>query len=207
VGGDSPEEKLVTAALHLPGLRDKQDWTTDDLASLPEGLRYELIDGRLILPSSTLSHQVLGVELVLMLRPNCPPGYAPVPDLSLDIDRRNEPRPDVVVTDLRYAMRSPVPVDGAMLVIEIISPTSHFRDMNAKTKIYAAAGVESYWVVDPTFDGDVVMTVLQRSVNGLYEQVASTDKVFSTEVPYPITLDLPALTALRDRYLAAQEGA
>jgi Uma2 family endonuclease len=207
MGGDSSEEELVTAALHLPALRDKQDWTTDDLASLPEGLRYELIDGRLILPSPTLFHQVLGVELVLMLRPNCPPGYTPVPDLSLDIDRRNEPRPDVVVTDLRYAMRSPVPVDGAMLVIEIISPTSHFRDMNAKTKIYAAAGVENYWVVDPTFDDDVVMTVLQRSGNGLYEQVTSTGKVFSTDVPYPITIDLPALTALRDKYLAAQEGA
>lgn len=204
MGGDPSEEELVTAALQLP---DKQDWTVDDLASLPSDLKYELIDGRLILPSPTYFHQILGVELVLMLRPNCPPGYEPVPDLSLEIDRRNEPRPDVVVTHMRYAMRSPVPVDGAMLVIEIISPTSHFRDMHAKTEIYAAAGVENYWIIDPTFDGDVVMSVLQRSEDGPYERVTSTDKIFTTEVPYPITIDLPALTALRDKYLAARDEA
>ncbi len=44
----------MTAALHLPDLlRDKQDWTVDDLASLPDDLHYELIDGRLLLPSPT----------------------------------------------------------------------------------------------------------------------------------------------------------
>jgi hypothetical protein len=41
--------------LNLP---DRQDWTVDDLASLPEDLRYELIDGRLILPSPTAIHQI-----------------------------------------------------------------------------------------------------------------------------------------------------
>ncbi|WP_239143822.1 Uma2 family endonuclease [Actinoplanes philippinensis] len=197
----------MTATLDLPDLRDKQDWTVDDLASLPSDLKYELIDGRLILPAPTLLHQVLGVELVLMLRPGCPPGYTPAPDLSLEIDHRNEPRPDVVVTNLRYAMRSPVPVDGAMLVIEIISPTSHFRDMHAKTEVYAAAGVENYWVVDPTFDDAVVMTVFQRNGTGKYQQALSTSKVFDTDVPYPITIDLPALTALRDKYLAARDEA
>ncbi|MBW6437892.1 Uma2 family endonuclease [Actinoplanes hulinensis] len=197
----------MTAALRNPDLLDKQDWTTDDLASLPEGLRYELIDGRLILPSPTSFHQLLGVELVLMLRPNCPLGYVPVPDLSLDVDRRNEPRPDVVVVDDRYMLRSPVPVDGALLVVEVISPTSHFRDMHAKTEIYAAAGVGSYWVVDPTFDGSVVLTVFRPGDDGKYERVISTTKVFSTDVPYEITIDLPALTALRDKYLAAQDDA
>ncbi|MEU8655152.1 Uma2 family endonuclease [Actinoplanes philippinensis] len=197
----------MTATLDLPDLRDKQDWTVDDLASLPSDLKYELIDGRLILPALTLLHQVLGVELVLMLRPNCPPGYAPGPGLSLQVDHRNEPRPDVVVTQLRYAIRSPVPVDGAMLVVEIISPTSHFRDMHAKTKVYAAAGVGNYWVIDPTFEDGVVLTVFQPGPSGEYEMTLSTNKVFNTDVPYPITIDVPALTALRDKYLAARDEA
>jgi hypothetical protein len=79
--------------------------------------------------------------------------------------------------------------------------------MNAKVEIYAAAGVNSYWVVDPTVDGDMVMTVFERNQAGQYERVAGTSKVFSTDVPYPITIDLPALTALRDKYLAAREDA
>src|SRR3954447_26788895 len=88
----------LSSLLHEPNLLDeKQDWTVDDLASLPEDLRYELIDGRLILPSPTFMHQEICLELVLMLRPNCPPTHGPVFDLSLEVDRRNEPRPDVVV--------------------------------------------------------------------------------------------------------------
>jgi Uma2 family endonuclease len=196
----------MTAALRMPSLLDeKQDWTVDDLASLPQDLRYELIDGRLILPSPTSVHQLLGIELVLMLRPNCPSNYVPVPDLSLKIDRRNEPRPDVAVVQKRYAKRSPLPIEGAMLVLEIISPTSHLRDMHAKMKIYAKAGVGSYWVVDPTFTGGVMLTEFRIGDNGVYEMVTSTNKAFETDVPYPVKIDVPALTALRDDYDEAEE--
>jgi len=91
-----PEEEPVTAALEL-NLQDKQDWTVDDLATLPKDLRYELIDGRLILPSPTGMHQIFGIDVALALRAHCPVGYAPVTDLSLKINNRNEPHPDVVV--------------------------------------------------------------------------------------------------------------
>jgi Uma2 family endonuclease len=207
MGGDPSEEKPMTAALHLPDLHDKQDWTTDDLASLPEGLRYELIDGRLILPSPTGIHQKLGYKLTQALEANCPPGYDAVPDYSLAIDRSNEPRPDVVVVHKSVMALTPAPIDRALLVLEIISPTSHFRDMQAKTTVYAAAGIVHYWVVDPTGQGGVTLTVFHPGRTGAYETVVSTDKVFNTEVPYPITIDLPALTALRDEYLAARDDA
>lgn len=182
----------MTVALNLP---DKQDWTVDDLASLPKDLRYELIDGRLILPSPTGVHQIIGVEVVLALRPGCPPGYAPVPDLSLKINHRNEPRPDVVVISLDHIGRSPAPVEGAILAVEIISPDSHFRDMYAKAKVYAAAGVENYWVLDPLFEDGIVLSRFQPGPHGEYEMVGSTKGVFSTDVPFPVTIDLPALTA------------
>lgn len=196
----------MTAALKMPSLLDaKQDWTVDDLASLPKDLRYELIDGRLILPSPTLFHQDLCFELVSMLRPNCPPGYTSIFDLSLKVNRRNEPRPDVLVLPKAFGLRSPAPVEAALLVVEVISTTSHFRDMHAKTKIYAAAGVQSYWVVDPTFEGGVMLTEFRLVDSGEYEMVTSTNKLFDTDVPYPAKIDLPALTALRDEYREAEE--
>ena len=149
----------MTAALQLPDLlRDKQDWTVDDLASLPDDLHYELIDGRLILPSPTLMHQDLCIELVTMLRPTCPPGYRVVIDVSLEVDRRNEPRPDVVVARTAVGLHSPAPIQSALLIAEVISPTSEYRDMNAKREIFAAAGVESYWVIDPRTEEGVVLT-------------------------------------------------
>jgi Uma2 family endonuclease len=196
----------VTAALQLPDLlRDKQDWTVDDLANLPKDLRYELIDGRLILPSPTGFHQDICVEISIMLRPNCPPGYRPLVDLSLSIDGRNEPRPDVVVLRKGLAMRSPAPVEGSILAVEVISPSSQFRDMHAKTKMYAAAGMESYWVVDPAAVEGVVLTEFRLGEGGGYEVVTSTEKVFTTDVPYPVTIDLPALTAMRDEYRELRE--
>jgi hypothetical protein len=42
----------MTAASHLtPDFAGRTDWTVDDLAGLPPDLNYELINGRLILPS------------------------------------------------------------------------------------------------------------------------------------------------------------
>jgi Uma2 family endonuclease len=196
----------MTAALQLPSLLDeKQDWTVDDLASLPQDLRYELIDGRLILPSPTYFHQDICILLTNMIRPNCPSGYRPVIDVSLEVDRRNEPRPDVVVGRQSNGMRSPAPIKNAPLIVEVVSPTSHIRDWHAKAKLFAAAGVKNYWVVDPTFDGGVVLTEFRISESGQYEIAASTNKVFTTDSPFPITIDVPALTALRDEYCRAQD--
>src|SRR3954465_4477277 len=102
----------LSSLLHEPNLLDeKQDWTVDDLASLPKDLRYELIDGRLILPSPTFFHQEVCAELRSMLRPNCPAGYVPVIDVSLEVDWRNEPRPDVVVGRIADGLRSPAPIE------------------------------------------------------------------------------------------------
>lgn len=196
----------MTAALQLPSLLDeKQDWTVDDLANLPQDLRYELIDGRLILPSPTLFHQKVCVRLSLMLEPHCPPTHTPVIDLSLQVDRRNEPRPDVAVARKAYAFRTPVPVEGALLAVEVVSPSSHFRDMQAKWKLYAANQVRTCLVVDPTFEGGVMLTEFRLGENGHYDTVTSTNKLFATEVPYPITIDVPELTALRDEYRKAQD--
>src|SRR5512138_390173 len=96
------------------------DWTVDDLASLPKDLRYELIDGRLILLSPTFFQREIAAELCSMLRPRCPTGYRPVIGVSLEVDQRNEPRPDVVVGRVADGLRSPAPIEGALLVVEVV---------------------------------------------------------------------------------------
>ena len=128
----------MTAAPILP---ERHEWTVDDLGDLPKDLPYELINGRLIVPSPTAVHQDLCVELLLTLRVNCPPEYLVSIDLSMRVDRRNEPRPDVVVIRRKHAGRSPVPVEDALLAVEVVSPTSTFRDMYDKAKVYAHAGI------------------------------------------------------------------
>ncbi|KUL28692.1 Uma2 family endonuclease [Actinoplanes awajinensis] len=193
----------MTAALRLP---DKQDWTVDDLKLLPPDLRYELIDGRLILPSLTPFHQILCVRLTTALEENCPEGFSAAPDCSLEVNHRNEPRPDVVVMHDSVLMRSPAPIERAILAVEIVSPSSHSRDTIAKVRVYSEAGIGSYLVVDPvSFDHGIVLTEFRASERGDYEIITSTSQVFETEVPYPIKIDLLALTRLRDKYLTARK--
>jgi hypothetical protein len=52
----------VTAALNLP---DRTEWTVEDLAELPVDLPYELINGRLIVPSPTALHDEITLTEML----------------------------------------------------------------------------------------------------------------------------------------------
>ncbi|AXO33698.1 hypothetical protein [Micromonospora sp. B006] len=48
-------------------ISERHEWTVDDLGDLPKDLPYELINGRLIVPSPTALHQDLCVRLLLAL--------------------------------------------------------------------------------------------------------------------------------------------
>jgi Putative restriction endonuclease len=58
-------------------------------------------------------------------------------DQSTSIDDHNEPRPDIVVTNIENLQRSPSPITDALLVAEVISPTSALRDTEMKRALYA----------------------------------------------------------------------
>jgi Uma2 family endonuclease len=184
-----------------PILPERSEWTVDDLGDLPKDLPYELVNGRLIVPSPTAVHQDLCVELLLALRVNCPAEYLVSIDLSMRIDRRNEPRPDVVAIRREHADRSPVPVEDALLAVEVLSPTSTFRDLYDKAKVYAHAGVRTYWVVDPLHER-MTLTEYTLGPTGEYEVVTHTEDLFVTERPWKVSVDLPALTTRRAGLLA-----
>ncbi|WP_243715799.1 hypothetical protein [Micromonospora sp. KC207] len=61
----------MTAAPILP---ERHEWTVDDLGNLPKDLPYELINGRLTVPSPTAVHQDFCVRLLLALEVDHPPG-------------------------------------------------------------------------------------------------------------------------------------
>ncbi|MDT0528745.1 Uma2 family endonuclease [Micromonospora sp. DSM 115977] len=188
-----------------PILPERSEWTVDDLGDLPKDLPYELVNGRLIVPSPTAVHQDLCVELLLALRVNCPTEYLVSIDLSMRIDRRNEPRPDVVAIRREHADRSPVPVEDALLAVEVLSPTSTFRDLYDKAKVYAHAGVRTYWVVDPLHER-MTLTEYTLGPTGEYEVLTHTEDLFVTERPWKVSVDLPALTTRRAGLLARDEG-
>lgn len=181
-------------------LPPRQEWTVEDLAELPRDLRYELINGRLVVPSPTVAHQDLMIDVAIALRAHCPVEFVVSVDQSMRVDRRNEPRPDVVAVRTEHYGRTPVPVEDAVLAVEIISPDSSFRDMYDKAHVYAKAGVATYWVIDPLHER-IVLTEMLLGEDGRYDKGEHTDGVFRTDRPWPVTLDLPALSTRRARLL------
>lgn len=124
--------------------------TVDERDALPEdGLRYELIDGEILVsPSPTGPHQRVVRNLTLLLTPGLPPGYEV---LTAPFDWYVDPFtvfvPDLLVlrhedADARRLERPP------LLAVEVLSPSTRRRDLGLKRRAYEAAGLPLYWVVD-----------------------------------------------------------
>lgn len=124
--------------------RATDDWTVDDLAQLPDddGLRYELIDGTLIVsPSPRPIHQRASRRLMLVLEAACPPHmevfYAP---LDWQPDRRNSLEPDLLVVAKEDIGEENITAP-LQLAVEILSPSSRLRDTQLKYAKYEEGGV------------------------------------------------------------------
>jgi Uma2 family endonuclease len=180
-------------------LLGRQDLTVDDVACLPDDLRYELIDGRLVLTSyALLSHQVLAMKTANAIEEHSPEDFVVNMEQAVLINGRNELRPDVVLVRARGGDRSPIPPDEVTLVVEVISKSSRFYDREHKLKWYAAAGIPAYWIIDPLTDR-VTLTQFSLGADGSYELQLQTDQLITVDRPWEITLDLPAWTRRRDR--------
>lgn len=131
-------------------------YTTDDIYTLPEGKRAELIDGQIfdMAPPST-THQIITGELYAAIRNyirkndgSRKPYISPFA-VFLNEDDQNYLEPDVSV------VCSPDKIDekgchGAPdWLIEVVSPATQSRDYGIKLFKYRTAGVREYWIVNP----------------------------------------------------------
>ena len=136
---------LMQTSVHRgPITRAERDALPDD------GRRHELVDGALLVtPSPSLLHQAASSNLIRVLQVSAPAAlrvlHAP---LDLVLDEATVLQPDLLVVpaaDLHRAEQAVRPV----LVVEILSPTTRRVDLTLKRSRYEAAGIASYWVVDP----------------------------------------------------------
>ncbi|AEV88167.1 hypothetical protein ACWT_7157 [Actinoplanes sp. SE50] len=198
----------MTAAPHLSEfemidyLLGRDDLTVDDIADLPEDLRYELIDGRLVLsPLAMPFHQYLSFQVATAVHEFCPDSVLVNVEQAVLLDRRNELRPDMVLVREEGALRSPVRPEDVPLVVEVISESSKRFDRTGKLKKYAYVGITNYWIIDPLAD-DVSFTQFALGADGSYRQLLETSDLVTVDQPWQVTLDLPAWTRRRDRIRA-----
>lgn len=140
---------MTTQADHAPH-------TYRDYLNTPDDIRYELIEGELLVmePAPTTSHQRVLINLTLMLAPFARDhglGEVLISPTDVYLSDTNVLQPDLLfVSAARASIITERDTHGAPdLVVEIASPNTRRRDRGIKMEIYARYGVAEYWLVDP----------------------------------------------------------
>lgn len=128
----------------------------EDYRATPEGSRYQLVEGELIMaPAPNRFHQIIVGNIFHLLRSYVaghPVGEVYIAPFDVYLSEHNVHQPDVVfISNERLRILTDDGAHGAPdLVIEVLSPSSAQLDKTTKRRIYAQAGVKELWLVDPS---------------------------------------------------------
>ena len=128
--------------------------TYDDYCNTPDGVRYELLDGVLVMtPAPRVRHQrvvsKLGTRLYQFVEEHAL-GEVFFPPCDVVLSDTDVVQPDLLfVSNERAHIITDENIQGAPdLVVEILSPATAERDRTFKRALYAKHGVQEYWLVD-----------------------------------------------------------
>jgi Uma2 family endonuclease len=140
---------LITDIASQPRLK----LTFDDVLAMMEKRiidptqKYELIDGVIYqMAAEGIPHRFTKSAIIAHLAKTAPDHVFVMADATLNLSPHNAPSPDAYVVRREQARTMPDPED-ILLVIEV-SESSLNDDLGPKADLYAAHGVQEYWVVD-----------------------------------------------------------
>lgn len=187
-------ESLGQSGWRMPPL---DGYTVDDLFTLPDLPRHtELIDGSLVLVSPQRYFHTAAIDLLTHgLRSTVPPDLKVAREMTVILDRRNGPEPDISIIKAS-AKKGPRQTsfngEDLVMAVEVVSPESESRDRHTKPVKYAAAGIRHFWLVemaDP--DNHAVVRVYELGEStGTYALKGIHHDHIKVDVPYPIDIDL-----------------
>jgi len=156
-------------------------FTRADYDLLPEGFRVELIDGELLkMAEPTIRHQEIARSLVFLLAAHVGRRRVFFGPVTFAIDNHNALVPDVLVM-----RESEIPDAGArdiqraLVVAEVLSPSTASRDRKVKVALYLGQGVEEVWLLDP---GKETVEVHSKSGSGM---ASGAEAIPSRALPGP----------------------
>ncbi|MBK5992463.1 Uma2 family endonuclease [Streptomyces microflavus] len=174
-------------------------YTVDDLFTLPDLPPHtELIDGSLVFVSPQRDfHSTMIDLLVTGLRSTAPPEVKVRREMTVVLDRRNGPEPDVSVVRTEAVTGPDVTryqAADVLLAVEVVSPDSEARDREAKPHKYATAGIPHFWLVEMTgTDQHPVVRVYELDpVTKAYALTGIHHDRLKTGVPFPVDIDVSA---------------
>jgi Uma2 family endonuclease len=193
VSGEEPSMDERTALGELI-LFHGGEWTEADYEALPDGVRAELHDGRLILvPSPSAEHMMASGELYVRLREIVGDRRRVLQEVDVRMaDGHRYRRPDVLVLQ-EPARGRPMDPANVVLVCEIISPSGG-DERQEKMTAYAEAGIEWYLITEETADG--YLGELHRLRDGRYELLVKAPPAGTLTLPAPFdsAIDLRTLS-------------
>ncbi len=176
--------------------------TWEDLWSLPEGQRAEIVGGQIaLLPSPTVDHQDLVFEVGTRLREpfhrgrGGPGGWWIIADVDVQLTRYDLVRPDLSGWRRdRHPLRPQRPVTARPdWVCEVLSPGNARRDRQQKMELYRRAGVEFVWLIDP----GLRLLEAYRLTGDLYARLGAWSEETAAIPPFEaVELDVADLFAI-----------
>lgn len=135
-----------------------KQWTREEVLALqeaaPPGVRYELIDGVLLVsPSPTNRHQFVVGAFFFRLYAYCRQhgiGRAVLSPADIALDGASTMQPDIFVVPASI----PLPWEGwedvtrLLLAVNVLSPSTARGDKTVKRLFLQRQGVPEYWIVD-----------------------------------------------------------
>ena len=137
-------------------LPPEKTYTIEDIYTLPEGERAELVDGRIyyMAPPSRKHQRIIG-ELFTVINNyikakggSCEADIAPFA-VFLTRNDKNYVEPDISVICEKNKLTDKGCNGAPDWIIEVVSPGSRRMDYYTKLFKYRTAGVREYWIVDP----------------------------------------------------------
>ncbi|MBI1956514.1 MAG: Uma2 family endonuclease [Acidobacteria bacterium] len=130
--------------------------TYDEYCLLPEDRnQYELFDGELVMtPSPSREHQKIVLRLARFLADHVEReslGEVYIAPLDTIFDQYTALQPDILfVSKERLAAVGRERIEGAPdLVVEVLSPSTFYKDLRRKMAVYSRFDVQEYWIADP----------------------------------------------------------
>ena len=138
--------------------------TLEDIFSLPDGQRAELIDGQIYMMSPpSYKHQKLVAKLSQKIGNyidskggSCEVLPAPFAVILNQDEDPHYVEPDISVICDKEKLSDRGCEGAPDMVVEIVSPSSRRMDYFTKNALYSSAGVREYWIVDPEKERTIV---------------------------------------------------
>lgn len=156
---------------------EEKRWTYEDYLHLTDDKRYEILGGKLFMmtPAPEFSHQLISARLQFLIMQFVESkGLGYVVDAPTDVvlDEENVVQPDIlfISKENKAIIRKKGVFGPPDLVVEIVSPSTQYRDVYEKKDLYARFQVKEYWIVNPYMKCIEVLSLNEKGTYALFSE-------------------------------------